>query len=64
MAEDLPPGHSALLLILEHVWASRARELVSSLGGSLVSHEMITQDMLIRLGVKLGEGQEPKEIRK
>ena len=64
MAEELPPGHSALLLILEHVWASRAREMFSSLGGSLVSHEMITHDMLIRLGVTLGEGQEPKEIRR
>jgi len=64
MAEDLPPGHSALLLILEHVWASRAREMFSSLGGSLVSHEMITHDMLIRLGAQLREGQEPKEIRR
>jgi predicted double-glycine peptidase len=64
MAEDLPPDRSAFLLILEHVWASRAREMFSSLGGSVVSHEMITHDMLIRLGVTLGEGQEPKEIRK
>jgi predicted double-glycine peptidase/uncharacterized membrane protein len=64
MAEDLPPGHSALLLILEHAWASRAREMFSSLGGSLVSYEIITHDMLIRLGVTLGEGQEPKEVKK
>ena len=61
MAEDLPPDHSALLLILEHVWAKRAREMFSSLGGSLVSHEMITHDMLIRLGAQLGEGQPAKK---
>lgn len=61
MAEDLPPDHSAFLLILEHVWARRAREMFSSLGGSLVSHEMITHDMLIRLGAQLREGQAAKE---
>jgi uncharacterized protein len=63
MAEDLPPDRSALLLILEHVWAKRARDLFSSLGGSLVSHEMITHDMLIRLGAQLHEGQPAKEIK-
>ena len=57
MAEDLPPDRSAFLLILEHVWTRKARDLFSSLGGSVVSHEMITQDMLIRLGGQLYEGQ-------
>lgn len=64
MAEDLPPDHSALLLILEHVWAKRAREFFSSLGGSVLSHAMITHDMLIRLGEQLREGQAAKEIKK
>jgi predicted double-glycine peptidase len=63
MAEDLPPDRSALLLILEHVWAKKARDLFSSLGGSFVSHEMITHDMLIRLGAQLREGQPAKEIK-
>lgn len=57
IAEDLPPDRSAFLLILEHVWTKSARDLFSSLGGSVVSHEMITQDMLIRLGAQLHEGQ-------
>jgi predicted double-glycine peptidase/uncharacterized membrane protein len=57
MAEDLPPDRSALFLILEHVWAKKARELFLSLGGSLVSHEMITHDMLIRWAAQLREGQ-------
>jgi predicted double-glycine peptidase len=64
IAEDLPPDHSALLLILEHVWAKKARELFSSLGGSFVSHGMITHDMLIRLGLQLRQGQAPKVIKK
>jgi predicted double-glycine peptidase len=63
MAEDLPPDRSALLLILEHVWTKRARELFSSLGGSVVSHEMITNDMLMRLGAQLREGQTAKETK-
>jgi len=63
MAEDLPPDRSALLLILEHVWTKRARDIFSSLGGSVVSHEMITNDMLIRLGAQLREGQAAKEIK-
>jgi predicted double-glycine peptidase len=60
MAEDLPPDRSALLLVLEHVWTRRAREMFSSLGGSVVSHGMITQDMLVRLGAQLNEGQAAK----
>jgi hypothetical protein len=63
MAEDLPPNRSALFLIVEHVWAKRARDLFSSLGGSVVSHAMITNDMLIRLGAQLREGQAAKEIK-
>jgi uncharacterized membrane protein len=64
MAEDLPPDRSALLFILEHVWTKRARELLSSLGGYVESHAMITHDMLIRLGAQLREGQAAKEIKK
>jgi predicted double-glycine peptidase len=60
MAEDLPPDHSALLLILEHVWAKKARELFASPGGSVMSHAMITHDMLVRLGAQLREGQAAK----
>ena len=37
---------------------------ISSLGGSVVSHELITHDMLIRLGAQLHEGQAAKEIKK
>jgi hypothetical protein len=48
---------------VEHVWAKRARDLFLSLGGSIVSHGMITNDMLIRLGEQLREGQAAKEIK-
>jgi len=64
MADDLPPDHSALLLILEHVWTKKARELFASLGGSLVSHGIITPDLLIRFGAQLREGLAAKEIKK
>jgi predicted double-glycine peptidase/uncharacterized membrane protein len=60
MAEDLPPNHSALLLILEHVWTKRAREFFSSVGGSVVSHEIIPHKLLIRLGAQLPEAQAAK----
>jgi uncharacterized protein len=64
MAEDLPPDRSALLLVVEHVWTRRARELFASIGGSVVSHGMITHDMLIRLGAQLHEGQQAKETKR
>jgi uncharacterized membrane protein len=63
MAEDLPLDRSALLLIVEHVWAKTAKDLFTSLGGSIVSHGMITNDMLMRLGAQLREGQPAKEIK-
>ena len=64
MAEDLPPDHSTLFLIVEHVWTKKAKDLFSSLGGSVVSQGMITHDMLMRLGAQLREGQAAKAINK
>ena len=64
MAEDLPPDHSALVFILEHIWVKRVKDALSSLGGSVVSHGMITPELLMRWGARLQEEQAGKGKKK
>ncbi|MDD1707341.1 MAG: cysteine peptidase family C39 domain-containing protein [Methanoregulaceae archaeon] len=55
MAEELPPNSSVILLILEHIWAKKIKEVLANHGGSVTSQGMITPDMLIRWGARLQE---------
>lgn len=64
MAEDLPPDHSALVFILEHIWVKRVKDELASLGGSVVSHGMISAELLMRWGARLQEEQAGKEKKK
>lgn len=54
IAGDLPPGSSMVLLVLEHVWAKKIREIFSSQGGTIVFQGLITAGMLVRWGERLG----------
>jgi predicted double-glycine peptidase len=53
MAEELPPDRSVILLILEHLWAKKIKDILATQGGSVASQGMITPDMLIRWGEHL-----------
>lgn len=50
MAEDLPANCSVILLILEHIWARKIREVLADQGGTVTSQGLITPDILIRWG--------------
>ncbi len=57
MAEDLPPDHSAMVFILEHIWVKRVKDALASLGGSVVSHGMINAELLMQWGARIQEEQ-------
>jgi uncharacterized membrane protein len=62
MAEELSPNSSAILLILEHIWAKKIKDVLASQGGTVASQGMITPDMLIRWGEQLRAGGKPAAI--
>jgi predicted double-glycine peptidase len=53
--EKLPPGSSALVVLLEHLWATKLRAVLRSFGGTLVDEEVIKPDTLARLQANLAE---------
>jgi predicted double-glycine peptidase len=55
MADELPPDRSVILLILEHIWAKKIKDVLASHGGTVASQGLISPDMLIRWGARLRE---------
>lgn len=51
---DIPPGTSALLLLIEHTWAIGLRDAVRNAGGVVLSQAMLTPEALMRAGAELG----------
>ena len=52
---DLPEGSSALLLIVEHLWAIPLRDAVRDAGGLVLAHRSVSAEDLIALGVAIAE---------
>jgi predicted double-glycine peptidase len=55
IGKELPAGRSVMILLLEHLWAKKLRDIVSRFGGVLVNQEIIKADTLAQLGTKLAE---------
>jgi predicted double-glycine peptidase len=53
--ERLPPGSSAVVVLLEHLWATKLRDVIRSLGGEVINQEFIKPDTLARLQARLSE---------
>jgi uncharacterized membrane protein len=57
IGERLPNDSSVMILLLEHLWAKKFRDMIRNYGGVLVNQEIIKPDTLARLGEKLAESQ-------
>jgi predicted double-glycine peptidase len=55
MVDELPLDRTVILLILEHIWAKKIKDVLASFGGTVASQGLITPDMLIRWGAHLRE---------
>ena len=51
--DQLKPGTSALILMIEHVWAIRLREAMQAAGGHMIAQGMLTPDALLIIGKEL-----------
>ena len=56
IANQLPPNHSAIIILFENLWELKFRDVVARHGGKLVKQRLIGYDELTRLGRQLREG--------
>lgn len=55
IAEAVPEGTAAAVLIIEHLWAKKLKEAVRDGGGILVSQRVLKPESLISVGEELAE---------
>jgi hypothetical protein len=54
LIDELPDGSSALVLVIEHLWAVPLRDAVRDAGGLVLAHRSLTPEELIALGLLIG----------
>ena len=55
IAEDIPPGGGALLLVIEHTWAIPLRNALRASGGILIAQDFLSPELLLSLGALAAE---------
>jgi hypothetical protein len=58
IADKLPPGHSAVIVLVENLWERKFREAVAKHNGSLISQRWYGADSLARLGERLAASRQ------
>ncbi len=61
LADAIPNGTSAAILVIEHHWATRLRDALADAGGHNLMQAMITPDALALVGEELRVKQEAEE---
>jgi uncharacterized membrane protein len=58
LAEEIPPGTSAVVVLLEHTWAIGLTEAVRRAGGILFTGGLVTPDALTQVRAELAAAKE------
>ena len=61
IAQDMPKGTAAGLLLVEHLWAKKLKELVRKQDGVVLGQGFIQPEALVALGAELAEGAKAAE---
>ncbi len=56
IAEDIPRGGAAMMLVIEHTWAIPFRDAMRASGGILIAQDFLNPLTLIEMGEALAEG--------
>lgn len=51
--DQIKPDTSALILLIEHVWAIRLKQAIQAAGGRMIAQGMVTADALMMVGKEL-----------
>ncbi len=55
LADQIPPGTTAAICVLEHRWAIPLREAIAGAGGVVVADEWLHPDDLVRYGAEAAD---------
>lgn len=61
IGEDLPPDHSAIIVLIENLWERRIRDVAATFDGHIASQRMIPAARLVELGEELRRGSTATE---
>jgi uncharacterized membrane protein len=61
IADNMPNGTAAGLMLVEHLWAKKLKEIASKQDGILLANAFITPQTLIAIGAELAEGAKMAE---
>jgi uncharacterized membrane protein len=61
IAKDIPNGTAAGLLLIEHLWAKKFKEIAMKQHAVLLANGFITLDSLVAMGAHLAEGAKAAE---
>jgi uncharacterized membrane protein len=61
LAEEIPPGTSAVVVLLEHTWATGLTEAVRRAGGMLLTGGLVTPDALTQIRAELAATKEEND---
>jgi uncharacterized membrane protein len=61
IADNLPNDSSALILIIEHLWAKDIKEALRNANGVMIAHGMLQPEVLVLLGAAMAQAEEKEE---
>jgi uncharacterized membrane protein len=61
LADSIPVGTAAAIMVIEHHWAARLRDAIGEAGGELLVQAMIGPDLLVTIGAGLEARLEAEE---
>ena len=61
LAEEIPQGTSAVVVLLEHTWATGLAEAVRRAGGMLLTGGLVTPDALAQVRAELAAAKEEND---
>lgn len=61
LAGEIPPGTSAVVVLLEHTWATGLTEAVRRAGGMLLTGGLVTPDALTQVRAELAAAKEEND---
>lgn len=60
IADEIPENNSALILLVEHLWAKKIKEALRNSGAVLLAQGMLQPEMVVLMGAALAEAKEGK----
>jgi uncharacterized membrane protein len=61
VAKDIPNNSSALIMIIEHLWAKDLKQQLLDANAVMIAHGMLTRDMFIQIGAIAAAQKAPKK---